>query len=461
MVSPPTGEKNVARGWMRGLLVCLAIASVMHPASTWAQEAVVEGPGYPIGEGSVLHPSVGIQTGFDSNVFHEQSDGTAAPTLRLRGAVSIASQGNDAPSEQTLIVDDGDAADSRRDVAPSLDFRLTAALTLERYLSGNVNLSNQNRLSNRIGGMIDGKLDTNPRGPTSFYLDGRLLRVLDLVNYESYGNNLNRVLLRAKTGFWTRPGGGALRLGANYRLDLDFFESADSDFANRIHNQFAARAEWLFLPLTRFYFDTSFGLFSPLSTASCDRVKRRSYPLRIQAGAASALTELTTVRGHIGYGKGFYRGFDNCDGLDGTNDDFSQLLFGAEIGHRYSPFGRITVAYEYDVQDSVQANFYRDHALLATVHHQVELVLIRAGLDLRARGYRGIPAGLGGAPSRDDVIVRLFGKGYYFYRDWLAFTGELDILSDQTDYTYSLPNGGSMGLSYNRVVLQLGAVAAF
>jgi hypothetical protein len=135
------------------------------------------------------------------------------------------------------------------------------------------------------------------------------------------------------------------------------------------------------------------------------------------------------------------------------------VLLGAELGYRYSPLGRMSVTYEYDHQDSVQANYYRDHALVGRLVNQVDQVLLQGGIDLRLRHYNGVPEDLrcGGAQiSRDDVLLRLSGKGYYVYRDWLAFTGEVDISSDSTDCVL---NGQQLG--YTRTELQIGAVAAF
>jgi hypothetical protein len=62
-----------------------------------------------------------------------------------------------------------------------------------------------------------------------------------------------------------------------------------------------------------------------------------------------------------------------------------------------------------------------------------------------------------GAESRDDLIVRLQGRGHYLYRDWLAFTGTVDLVSDTTGYVDGL--GDDPG--YNRFELLVGGVAAF
>ena len=439
------------------VLVVLVVLVIAH-APAAAQEAVVEGPGYEIAEGTVLHPSVGMETGVVSNVFYEASGGRTAPVLRLRGSFAIASQGNEPPGEDILLLDPdevGDVEGKRR--APTLDFRLSGYLEREQYLVANGDEPAGYRVSQQSNfhGGLDAHLMTMPQGDTSLFVDDELVRITGPRSYESAGS-LNRVINHLSAGARFRPGNGALEFRGQYENTVDVFESSASSFANRIQHLLRGQAAWRFLPVTRFFFDGSIGYFGPLSdvggaTGGCESgglQKCRSIPLRLQLGAASAITQVTTVRAHAGFGKGFYQ----------AGQDFTNALFGAELGMRYSPMGRFTVSYDYGFEDSVQANFYRDHTLAARVDHQIDLILVKAGMDLRLRGYRGIPQALG-PPSRDDLILRVFGKGHYLYRDWLAFTAELDVVVDQTSYRYNYMNLDDP--SYQRILFQLGAVAAF
>lgn len=434
----------------RGCVALLALLVAAPPAA--AQETIVEGPGYEITEGTVIHPSVGMTTGLLYNPFYEETDPASTPVLRLRGAFSIASQGNRPAGELTLLREDK-AESGERDVAPSLDFRATGLVDLEWYASTSEHVSQR-----MISGALGVHLMTSPRGPVSLFVDDTLLRASSPLNYErAYGRNLNRVVNDLAAGVQVRPWGGALRFALQYENKLDVFESPDSSFASRIQHLARGRAEWQFLPLTRFFLDGSWGYFGPLYAGPCELLKRESRPVRVQLGAATALTELTGLRAHIGYGKGFYQSRDIC--LEMGTADYSSVLLGAELSHRYSPLGRVSVTYEYDFEDSIEANYFRDHAVVGRVVHQVEQVVLDAGLDIRLRHYDGISLGLMGdlgQATRDDVILRLFGKGYYPYRDWLGFTGQIEILSDQTDFIHD-----GDGLGYTRMELEIGAVAAF
>jgi hypothetical protein len=427
------------------------LAGVTLPAM--AQEAIVEGPGYEIREGTVLHPSVGVETGVVSNVFYEEDGGRTAPVIRVRAGFSIASEHNRPATEvdQLVVSGEDEDEDGSGRAAPALDFRLSGYLAREQYLHPADTVSAQ---SDFYGGLRL-HLETMPQGTLSFVLDDHVVRVISPQGFES-GRTLNRVINHLRAGVRLRPGNGALALQGRYENTIDHFESGESAFASRLQHLLRAQAAWQYLPVTRFFFDASLGFFGPLQEAHPELSRRRSMPLRLRLGAASAITELTTVRAHAGFGKGFYE----------AGEDFTMALFGAELGLRYSPVGRVTVSYEYDFHDSVVGNFFRDHALTARVDQQIDLVLLKAGLDLRLRGYRGIRE-IFGAPSRDDVIVRAFAKGHYLYRDWLAFTAELDLTGDWTDYMANVVEAGTARVigtdnpSYQRVLFQVGTVAAF
>jgi hypothetical protein len=434
------------------VLVLVSGAGLAAAAPAAAQETIVEGPGYEVGEGTVIHPSVGMTTGLLYNPFYENQSPESTPVTRLRGAVSIASQDHRPKNEIELLERDTDK-DSASDAAPSLEFRAGALLDLTLYTTTNETVARR-----LLSGSLTGHVMSAPRGTVSFYADEVFTRSSTPVNYESYGNDLNRIVNHLTGGVQFRPGGGAFRFALQYENTIDIFESSGSSFANRGQHLGRGRAEWQFLPITRFFFDASWGYAGPLSSADCTLIKRASMPLRIQLGAATALTELTSLRAHAGYGKGFYQSRSGDCGEMGT-PDFSNVLLGAELGYRYSPLGRMSVTYEYDFRDAVDANYYRDHALVGRLINQVDLVLLQAGLDIRLRHYEGIVPGLAGdngATARDHLILRLSGKAYYLYRDWLGFTASLDLVSDSTDFTHQ-----GQQLGYTRTELQLGAVAAF
>jgi hypothetical protein len=362
--------------------------------------------------------------------------------VRLIGAFSIASQQNKPENEIEAAVTEEADAEEEPPPPPKYDFRLQGQLILMGYLSSNSRVRDQSD----VGVALDGHLAAFPQSDFSPFLDDTFVRDARPKNFETSGS-LNRDYNHLRAGFMFRPGGRALGFGARYENTIDRFESSGSSFANRLQHLIAARAEWQWLPVTKFFFDTSLGFFGSLGDSM--GFKSSSMPLRVQLGVGTALTEVTTLRAHLGYGNGFYA----------ERQSFNNVIGGVEFGYRYTQYGRVVVTFDYDFFDSLQANFYRDFALLAKVDQQFGLVVMGADGGLRLRGYRGIAPSLG-ADSRDDLIADLGVHAHYLYRDWLAVTGRLNAVTDQTDYRYDT---GAMidDPSFNRIEVYLGAAAAF
>lgn len=418
----------------RCITALCVVVGLATPA--FAQDAVVEGPGHEISEGTVLHPSAGLDLGVVSNVFYESTRQIVSPVARLLLDLAVS---NDQGVKNPL---EGDSAEEPPEpVPPKLQFRGSLRLTREQYLSGRNSVQKQSDFG--LGAHLH--LTAFPKGTVAFRVFDDFERQLRPTNFES-GSNLDRDINHLQLAMVYQPGGRAMTAGLRYENTIDVFE--ESDFANRLQHLIGLDAGWQFLPITKFFFDGSIGFFGGLGDTT---YKSGSMPLRLQVGAASAITELTSVRLHLGYGNGFY--------ADGPN--FSNVLFGGEFGLRYSPYGRFTLSYQYDFKDSINANFYRDHAVIAKLDQQIRVVLLSGSLEGRLRGYRGIDASINGPDTRDDVILALRATGQYFYRDWLAVTGQVVATSVQTDYRYDPGAGGADDPSYSRLEVWLGTRAAF
>ena len=444
------------------LSVKLAIPILLASSPAWAQEAIVEGQGYPVGEGSVVHVNGGVEAGVDSNVFY--SDGAldpgivAAPILRVLADVAIASEYNKrvGDADSTLSVEDAGSTITGEPVdvdqpSPNWDFRFGLALNYNQYLGVGHDVETDYGISEQsnLSGGLDAHVVSNPHGQLSFFLDDHLLRDNRPRNFVSSGR-LARWNNQFQLGARFRPGAGALDFSLRYENFIDRFDEnvppPNAQIANRMNHRLRAKAEWQFLPITRFFFDGSFGYFGPLGATA---IKPTSLPLRLQLGVATLITETTSVRAHAGFGKGFYS----------AGPDFTMAIFGAEFGWRYSPVGRLTLAYEYDFKDSINANYYADHALVAKVDHQIERVLLDFAVQGRLRGYRGVLSAPGfmNPPNRDDLIFGVRARAHYLTRDWLAFNAIFDMAVDSTSYSDSA--GDNPG--YTRVEFVLGATAAY
>src|SRR5262249_46636050 len=156
-----------------------------------------------------------------------------------------------------------------------------------------------------------------------------------------------------------------------------------------------------------------------------------------------------TLVGRIGYTNGFYT----------SGPSYSSVVAGVDFGYRYSPFGRFTVTYMYDHQDSINANFYRDHVIRGTLDHFLVPFEILIQPELHFREYEGITIVMG-PPTRDDVIFAVNSELRYNLRDWLATVLDYSFSTIQTDYRYTVM-GVVTDPSFVRHELLLGVRAAF
>ena len=414
------------------------------PAS--AQEALIEGPGVELGEGTVFHPSVSVETGYVSNVFYEDEDPVGSGIIRLIGAFSIASQTHKPSGEVEPAIESEDEEAVEEPPPPAMvDFRLGGEIILNGYVSDNEKIQDQTD----VGVGVDGNVIFNPQGNVALSLDERFLRDTRPTNFEST-RNLNRDYNQFAAGVTLQPQGRTISVGARYMNVIDRFESDDAAFANRLQHTIGLRGDWRWLPYTKFYLDASLGFFDSLGDEG-DSFKSASTPLRVMAGVGTALTEITTLRAYIGYGNGFYD----------ERQNFQNVIGGAEFGYRYTQYGRFRLIADYNFHDSLQANYFRDYALMGLLDHQFGLLVTSAEAGVRFRAYRGIPMEIG--PSdRDDVIFNAGVKFAYLVRDWFAITLRGDALVDSTDYTYTAGDSGVVDSpEFTRLEAYIGASAAF
>ena len=104
--------------------------------------------------------------------------------------------------------------------------------------------------------------------------------------------------------------------------------------------------------------------------------------------------------------------------------------------------------------DSVNANFYRDHAIRAFVEQLYVPFAVVVQPEFRLREYTGINI-MGAPPTRDDVIFSVIGGIHYNFRNWIAATVDYKFSTVQTDFSYMV-NGETIDLNFVRHELLLG-----
>lgn len=378
----------------------------LDPESATEPVAGVEGPGIKIGEGTVLHPTIGVEGGFDSNIFHEEADTNAGGILRLLAQIAVGSL-----SEQRLTP----ASQNGGEPDPGFfQYRASLRAAYDWILSGNNAASDTSGLG--IGATAGATLNAN--GLVSFSASDNFLRLIRAANFET-GVNTNRDINTFDVNLVLHSPKTTLSGMLYYRNTIDVFERSEQSFADRIQHRIGIRPEFRFRPKTLFFADISQGFYRGLGNST----KVSSNPFTAVAGVGTLFTPRTSLNFQAGYTNGFYS----------SGPSFSALELGAQIGFRYATRGHAALMYNLHHEDSINANFYRDHIIRLIVQHQFAPLLAMVQPEVHFRRYEGITI-IPGPATRDDVIVSVIGGVHYNLRDYLAATLDYRFTLVSTNY---------------------------
>lgn len=428
------------------LLLALAVDVGTARAQDVRDIEAVEGPGYPVGEGTVIHPVVGAEAGFTDNVFsaYSNSQRHGAGLLRLVAEAVIASKKVEPASADALTVAEEAAQESAEPASQSMQFRGGGRLEYNEYLSTDDIVRSQRNLA----ADLNGNLVIAPEGTFSFAAKEHFVRNTRPTNFYSR-EATNRIANTLSLGLTYQPGGRTMKGGLRWANQIDYFEDSDQQFGNRMINALHADYEWMLFPYTKLYADASYSFIGSIgSDAAISVTKRSAQPIRGGVGVATAITELFTVKAHLGWAYASYAG--------GTG--YNSPLFGTELGYRYSPVGRIVGEYKWTHEDSLNGDYYRDHMLGLRIDQQIRRVVGTLGGEARLRYYDGIHMDIG-PPTRDDVIFAVSAKATYVFKDWLAAVADWRTEIDATDYRSTF-GGDSIDPSYVRTEITAGVRAA-
>lgn len=394
--------------------------ATFDPSDAVAPISVVEGPGVKVGEGTVLHPIFGVETGFISNVFYEDQAPNPAGLLRLlaqmgSGSLPLARL----TSPGMLSYDQAGSGDEQTSGQSAGDFQYRADLRLSYDLL----LSTNNRTTEAgglgAGGTVRGLV--NPLRTWSFGFAEEVRRLIRSANFETDADT-NRIINDIKLRLFFQPQGRTLSGFLRYDNTIDYFERQRQRFSNRIQHTFGARVMWRVFPMTRIFVDGSIGVYGPLGA---DSTKVASFPLVTVAGIQTLLSLNTTVSAQAGYTNGFYS----------SGPSYSAPVIGTEVGYRYSPLGRFTVMYQYMHQDSVNSNYFRDHVLRFWLQQLYVPFALTLQPELHFRRYDGITL-VDGGPTRSDILFSMAAGVHYNFRNWIAGTIGYNLGIVQTNYRY-------------------------
>lgn len=418
----------------------LTVAS-FDPENAVAPISVFEGPGVKVGEGTVLHPTAGLETGFISNVFYENTDPQGSGVLRVLAQLGISSLGGARLDPNSGGIGPSDDDDQTKGVDQgSLRYDASVRLAYDQMLSNNSTINSTGGLS--AGVMVRGMVA--PNDPLSFGFHEDFARLIRAANFETTIDE-NRDINNLDLTLLYHPKGHTLSGYLYYANTIDVFESDDPNYPDRFLNRIGVHPMWRWLPQTLVWGDLSQGLVTGIGSRMASQEKPTSYPLRAVVGISSLISLKTTVSADAGYTNGFYS----------RGPSWSSPHIDATVGYHYSPLGRVGIGYSLFYQDSVNANFYRDHLLRLYWAQGFEPFVLVVAPELHFREYNGVNI-TGAPPVRDDVIAAVVAGLHYTYRNWLAATIDYRFTTVQTDYRYMDATGGLVNPSYVRHELLAG-----
>jgi len=228
-----------------------AQAPGIDPEDAIAPIAVVEGAGVKVGDGTVLHPSIGLEAGVVTNVFYTDQNTVAAGVVRLIGEVGAGSLSPQrlAPTEQTSM------DISQPTSAGDFQYRTDLRLSYEYLPSTDDQVSSQGGL----GAGFNFRGIINPQRSRQFAVVEDYQRLIRPTNFDSSGNT-NRDINDLKLQFQYAPLGRNLSGIIHYEDIVDVFEANTQQFANRFQNTIGLRINYQWLPQTRVYVDATEGI---------------------------------------------------------------------------------------------------------------------------------------------------------------------------------------------------------
>jgi hypothetical protein len=371
--------------------------------------------GFRLSDDLILHPTLELDGGYQTNVFYEDDSEKPIGSALLRVGVGV------------LLSTQNRTGDEDVTVPQRLVVNGQATLTWNQYLTDSETASSQSDLG--IDGLVD--LLTDPESALSFELRDGFTRSVNPPPAETT-SELPRDKNDLMAGVTIKPGGGALSIYGKVMYILERFEPDPASFANRDSVYGAIGSRWQWLPKTQLNGEVNFGLVSTDSPIKSGN----STPLRILVGASTLITAKFGTVLRIGYGNAFYSGAS-----------YNSFLALAELRYALAPTVRVAGGYSRDFQDALIGNYFADDAFFARFSAQMAgRVLLSGKAEVRLRSYEGLPTTgplifcnsqpctTGNAiGSRDDVLFGANANLDFQANDWLIVGAEYRLFSDTTD----------------------------
>src|SRR5450432_49242 len=375
-------------------------------SSSWAP-AISPATGIQIGDGVILHTGVGVEGGYDSNVFYNDDTKVGATLVRVTPFIDI------------------NNATRTGEVPSGIAYDLNATLTYREYFSDQEDVTRLRAFVPTVRGSLG---HTNGGTLTESVTEG-YTRAEDAPYYRGTSQQLiirNNNVASAQLG-WA-PGGGRLQSVLRYTNTLDIFETDSLKSANSLGHEALLDVSWRWLPKTALYLQLRQGYISYLNADTQAELgdKSSSYPLRAVLGVRGLITEKTSVAVGFGYQNDFYSNGATTSGFLGSTTVAAELVVLPLM------FTRVVLGGRHDFQNSVIGNFFYDDGVYASLSQQTVAKLVgQVWVSYDHRRFYG----LHDAPDpRVDNLVQAGAIFDYYLKNW-AYAGlSYTLALNRSDY---------------------------
>jgi hypothetical protein len=352
--------------------------------------------GIQLSEGLLLHTGIGVEAGYDTNVFFAHTNTVGSSIFRVMPYLELTNATRTGP------------------VSSEISFDARAGLQYRHYGSDNADIQRTGADAWMPNAGVS--LGIGGAGQFGFAVADVFARLEDPPYQLQVGSG---AIVRENNqasieGRWS-PGGGRLTSLLRFTDMIDMYNASSGyNYANAVTNTLTLDVAWRWLPKTAIFLDVQQGYVDYLNTTAA---KFSAFPLRITAGLRGLLTSKTSAVLTLGYVNGFYGGPGGSTGgfLNSTYADLSLTV-------QLTQLSRGVVGFRHDFLNEVISSFgYEDTAYLS----YVQQIAGRLGLDLSGRfahvTYGGTFVDVM-QEGRSDNFFQVGASLDYFLRNW-AYVG--------------------------------------
>lgn len=403
--------------WLTYSLTCLMLvmwSSDVHAQAWLSDRKRAEGSGLRVGDFE-LHPGIGSELGYISNVYSDEENELGSLTLRIAPHVFLSTL-----SGERSATDEGQTPGM-------IAFRGGISASIEHYFA-------EGSPDTIFGTDLNLQLRVAPERPVSFTLTEDFNRTSTPFNdpatdpgqfgspevdYARYTE-----VATAKLNFQTR--GGLLKAGLGYRFGYNWFAAEIYDDNDNLTHTIDLNAAWEFLPKTAIFYDAAFIHQNYTQNDEAPSVPGQSPlvdndRLSSRIGVNGAITSRLSATLAAGYLVGM---FDDDNDVEG-------VTLNVEGRWIPSPVSEWGLGYERDFSSAYQGNFVERNQVYTRLRFLFGGAMVVAGklaIEFLEFGVDPIQG------PRSDTRYSADVSGEYRFVDWCAVTAQLGLLIDDTDF---------------------------